>query len=267
MKKPVVYYVDDEDSVLDIARHRISQKEFDLRIFSSPLNALANLPDDRPCLIFSDQRMDEMDGLTFLKIANQFDPEIKLFVITAYKEDWDKILATKYLSGLMAKDQSTHLKIRQALEKLAVSKTVYDTDRQNFLLIFKAKFSAAYKGTKSLKDLVGPTIHRNSKHGISGLMLYNEDLFLQIIEGESHDLLNLYQEIIENDGTKKTKLLWFVQMDDKLFPDLTMLTSEMHPEVFNQCSALLSSKKRDVRLLVKSLGWVVRRAEEQNSQN
>ena len=126
-----------------------------------------------------------------------------------------------------------------------------------FLLIYKSIAGPNCKSREIINEIKTTSILHNAKHGISGLLLFNENHFLQILEGESYDLLNLYQKIIENDGTKKTKLLWFVQMDDKLFPDLTMLTSEMHPEVFNQCSKLLTnSKKCDIKFISANLQWM-----------
>ena len=186
---------------------------------------------------------------------------------------------SKYLKEISEKgdfsgDYDTKTYISQTLENIssqtqALSQLINPSvksprnDSPIFLLIYKSKIGPDFKGKKSLKEIETTSIRNNTKHAISGLLLFCEDQFLQMIEGDPYELVKLYQAIIQDARNKENKLLWFFQIKERIFPDWAMLTSEVPPELFSQCVKLASNtKNRGTKSLVNSLDWLAQFAHE-----
>lgn len=132
-----------------------------------------------------------------------------------------------------------------------------ENTKQIFLLAYKSKIGPDFNGRKSIKEIHNTAMTYNAKHEISGLLLFSEDQFLQIIEGEPFELVKLYQLILQDSRNKENKLLWFIPISNKIFSNWTMLVSDMHHEIFNQCNKILSAKKKhDANFLINSLDWL-----------
>lgn len=73
-----VLFVDDEVSVLRAIRRglRLRCKDWNLTFTESPLQALELIRENPPHLVVSDKRMPEMDGVQFLKVLAEEEPQI-----------------------------------------------------------------------------------------------------------------------------------------------------------------------------------------------
>ena len=68
---------------------------------------------------------------------------------------------------------------------------------------------------------------KNKKYNISGLLLYIDGDFLQVIEGEKQDVLNLF-ELIKNDPRNRSIICVFNEsVDKRQFPDWLMGFSQL----------------------------------------
>lgn len=105
-----------------------------------------------------------------------------------------------------------------------------DTKKGNELysLIYISSTGEEFKGRRSLKEIEEKSIQNNTKSDITGLLLYSEGKFLQVIEGVPYDLVNLYQKIVRDNRNKDNKLLWLIKLKVRIFPKWALLTSEMH---------------------------------------
>src|SRR5208337_188358 len=94
MPKPILLSVDDDADVLRaIERDLRSQYGADYRVIGSDspeggLNLLKQLKvrNDKVALLLVDQRMPKMDGVTFLREAQQIFPDAKRALLTAYAD-------------------------------------------------------------------------------------------------------------------------------------------------------------------------------------
>jgi thioredoxin reductase (NADPH) len=94
MEKPVILTVDDDPQVLRSIARDLRQKygeEFSILRADSAAQALETLDQlsdaaNPVALLLSDQRMPDMDGVTFLKQARQRFPDSKRALLTAYAE-------------------------------------------------------------------------------------------------------------------------------------------------------------------------------------
>lgn len=95
--------VDDEKDVqiLFTQKFRKELKSGKLKFYfaTSAEEALISLQGetlDFPCLILADINMPGMNGLELLKILKENFPHLKVFVVTAYGDDWNYQMAMEY---------------------------------------------------------------------------------------------------------------------------------------------------------------------------
>ncbi|BDX37752.1 hypothetical protein CYCD_11070 [Tenuifilaceae bacterium CYCD] len=83
--KFTILYVDDEPSNLQIFKNTF-RREYNVLTAISAKDGLDILQNERVDLILTDQRMPEMDGVTFLKRAIQNYPDLNRILITAFSD-------------------------------------------------------------------------------------------------------------------------------------------------------------------------------------
>lgn len=94
MKLPFIIIIDDDMQVLRALRRDIQNKfrdEYKALATDSALEALdtikeLKLKNETVALFISDQRMPEMEGITFMEKAKEFFPEAKKILLTAYSD-------------------------------------------------------------------------------------------------------------------------------------------------------------------------------------
>ena len=75
---------------------------------------------------------------------------------------------------------------------------------------------------QELFDLLSTSRLRNSHRGITGLLVYAQRRFLQIIEGKQSQVLELYERIKDHPGHKNAMVLLDDEQDERLFPEWSM---------------------------------------------
>jgi DNA-binding NtrC family response regulator len=83
--KHQIVYVDDEINNLTVFEATF-EDDYQIHTFSNPEEALIALPDLDPAVILSDQKMPQMDGVTFLTRAIVLKPDAISFIVTGYAE-------------------------------------------------------------------------------------------------------------------------------------------------------------------------------------
>lgn len=94
MKQPIIIAVDDDPQVLDSVKRDLRnqyRKEYRIMTSNSAQEILDALPElkrknEEVALFLSDQRMPEMGGVDFLRLARPFYPNAKRALLTAYSD-------------------------------------------------------------------------------------------------------------------------------------------------------------------------------------
>lgn len=73
-----------------------------------------------------------------------------------------------------------------------------------------------------LVQLLGLARERNTAAGLSGMLLYCSQSFLQLLEGESETLDRTYAKIAADDRHTRLRLLMDTEVAAPLFPDWSM---------------------------------------------
>ena len=84
--------------------------------------------------------------------------------------------------------------------------------------------------------------------GITGLLVYAQRRFLQILEGDQQQVLELYDSIKHNPGHKNAMVLLDDEVDERMFPDWSMGFERLNED---QLSTL--SGYQDMDQFIKSI--------------
>ena len=77
-------------------------------------------------------------------------------------------------------------------------------------------------GEVDLAALLEQSRARNERNGITGMLLFKDGFFIQLLEGHEEDVLKVYDSITRDDRHQKVELLWFRYAQYRDFPDWTM---------------------------------------------
>jgi hypothetical protein len=75
---------------------------------------------------------------------------------------------------------------------------------------------------EELVELLEYARERNAESGLSGMLLYCSQSFLQTLEGDPAALAETYARISRDDRHDKLRLLMDSEISERLFPDWTM---------------------------------------------
>jgi hypothetical protein len=71
-------------------------------------------------------------------------------------------------------------------------------------------------------DILKVSKENNSKNGITGCMVYHNDAFLQILEGDPETVKSLYSKIEKDERHYNLKLVYDNNKEERLFKDWSM---------------------------------------------
>lgn len=78
-----------------------------------------------------------------------------------------------------------------------------------------------------LKDIMEKSEKNNTPVGISGMLCYGNDKFLQILEGDREEVSATYERILKDDRHKKSQIIEFVEVENRLFMNWSMKVVQM----------------------------------------
>ncbi|SRR6056297_507994 len=93
---------------------------------------------------------------------------------------------------------------------------------KDLIHIVYASFSVKELSEKDLKELLKDIRIKNKKQHVTGLLLYNAGAFIQVIEGDSNIIHNLYNIIKEDSRHSNIVKLLDEPISDRAFPDWSM---------------------------------------------
>ena len=91
--RDAVLIVDDESDLANLFTHALKAADLNAIGFDSPLSALEYIREnhDTICLIVTDWKMPDMNGLELTKKVNEIDNEIGVMLMSAYELDEDQL--------------------------------------------------------------------------------------------------------------------------------------------------------------------------------
>jgi hypothetical protein len=85
-----------------------------------------------------------------------------------------------------------------------------------------ASRSAAPLQAQVIDAILAQSRDHNPKLGITGMLCYSDDLFLQVLEGGRDEVCELYNTIVRDDRHTNVRLLSFEEIAERRFGSWTM---------------------------------------------
>ncbi len=79
-----ILVLDDDPNIVEVIVTRLESMDFNVHGFTDPSTALNALRHDSYCVLVTDQKMPEMDGMVVLREAKKIDPDVEVIILTAY---------------------------------------------------------------------------------------------------------------------------------------------------------------------------------------
>ena len=92
-----------------------------------------------------------------------------------------------------------------------------------------------------LVNLLNVARDKNKKYDITGMLLYCEGTFMQVIEGDKDSLSLIYSAIEQDTRHKNIIKLATGKIDKRKFPDWSMAFASVNPETLQDIEGYLSS--------------------------
>ena len=82
---------------------------------------------------------------------------------------------------------------------------------------------AAAPLTSSVVDtILAQSREHNPKRGVTGMLCYSDDLFLQVLEGGRDEVCDLYNTIVRDDRHANVRILTYEEISERRFGSWTM---------------------------------------------
>ncbi len=102
-------------------------------------------------------------------------------------------------------------------------------------------------GDQDLADLLAQSRERNERNDVTGMLLYKDRRFIQLLEGHEENVQKIFDSIRKDERHTDVELLWLRYVQYRDFPDWTMgfrNVDKLDPETLRGYSPFLD---RDFR--------------------
>ena len=105
-----------------------------------------------------------------------------------------------------------------------------------------ASRAAAPLTASVVESILAQSRQHNPRLGITGILCYSNDLFLQVLEGGRDEVCELYNTIVRDDRHTNVRILTYEEISERRFGNWTMGTSISPPSIRRCCSSTPSCR-------------------------
>ena len=243
-----ILFVDDEPSFASLIRRhfrkKIRAKEYDFVFAGNGVEALEKLESDSPFdLVFTDINMPKMDGLTLLDKIQEFDPEVKTVVLSAYN-DMKNIRTAMNRGAFDFLTKPIDFEDLEITIKRALNQVLQFRENKKKLQMAQAQLIQREK-MSALGELIAGVAHEinNPVTFISGNLETAEEYSRELL-----DLLSLYQQEFPNNSSKIAAKIEDIDLDFLIddFPEMIASMQEGTDRIRNISTSLRIFSRSDV---------------------
>lgn len=89
-------------------------------------------------------------------------------------------------------------------------------------LVYLSYTTENFDFEKDIDDILSKAREFNPKHDITGMLVYRDEMFIQLIEGPPEDIQSLYGKISLDMRHSNISIIVYQNTEERLFPDWTM---------------------------------------------
>jgi hypothetical protein len=172
-----------------------------------------------------------LNQLMLVKIEMDRDPNFNKEVLDKFKR------MTK-----QAQDLVKNLSSVEIIDEGSIKESIYP--RRFLQLIYVSK--ATKEMTKEdLTNLLEQSRERNKKLNVTGMLLYSGLSFIQVLEGASNDVEDIYESIIKDDRNTDNYIVQKKGIDEREFPNWTMGFRDLTEEDIRNIEGLSDFLERE----------------------
>ncbi|MDD5679882.1 MAG: response regulator [Candidatus Omnitrophica bacterium] len=113
MAKKKILVVDDEVSIVQLAKFRLESNNYEVVTATNGKEALEKIKQEKPDAVLLDVMMPELDGLSVLKRIRETDKNLPVFMFTAFSnEERFKVASNLNASGFILKTADLQSEIK-----------------------------------------------------------------------------------------------------------------------------------------------------------
>jgi len=98
---------------------------------------------------------------------------------------------------------------------------------------------------EELTEILAKSNVNNSRENVTGLLLYSEGNFIQLLEGEEHDVKNSFYRISKDQRHKGITIIASGNIEQRNFPEWGMGFKSIHAEDLTELDGFLDLSKKD----------------------
>ncbi len=95
-----ILVIEDDPIICSIYKNAVEKRNFPIEIANTGNDGLAKAEQNRPGLVFLDLHLPDIDGLEVLRKLNGLDPDIPVYIVTAFSEEYLKKLQNISKEGI-----------------------------------------------------------------------------------------------------------------------------------------------------------------------
>lgn len=101
-----------------------------------------------------------------------------------------------------------------------------------------------------IKKILDAAIRKNGKIDITGVLLYSQTKFLQVLEGDKDEILRLYDLIKEDKRHKNVIMISLKPIEKRFFPSWQMGSKQINTDTYDFLTTMSSSEQQQFRSLL-----------------
>lgn len=117
-------------------------------------------------------------------------------------------------------------------------------------LIYKSIASPKTMEEENISNILETSIKHNKSHGINGLLLLSGNYFLQVLEGPSKFINELYKNIVNDERHHDVQLLLYESISESYFSDWSMRLIEIDKVSMPVYKMLLKKYPHDGKIIL-----------------
>ncbi|WP_316015396.1 BLUF domain-containing protein [Roseobacter sp. HKCCA0434] len=91
-----------------------------------------------------------------------------------------------------------------------------------YSLAYRSFARPPWVGPDVLDEIAAEAAEHNARHGITGILLVHDGMFVQILEGGAADVTSLVARIAADRRNERLEVLWHGHVEQRTFPDWAM---------------------------------------------
>ncbi len=219
-----VLVVDDDISITTFLEKALIKSGHTPTVFNNSPDALLDFKSNPKNFdaVITDQIMSKITGLELTKELLKIEPQLPVLI---YAEEND-IRCTKANlpvgNVFLLKRPSSFKEIASFLSTIEPTKRYVDETAPIFCLLYASQANENFS-EKDLIDILKLSRTKNEKKGITGVLIYHDGYFLQMLEGGFDAVNTLFYEYICKDNRHHTITTFFQEYKEKReFPNWNM---------------------------------------------